>query len=260
MKFFSLVARSRGLISAFAEGSGNSPQSILPPKRSAIVLVGPEELARLKERRIKKATVQPAWDKLLDANKALTTEYPPYTGSNSVDFAAGGVAAAAAVRDLCLVYEVTGEDRYADKAKSIIVSWATTSRNRAEIWRRNCAGRDTNTIAGLGLNVGSFAGAWRAYASSGPISRASFRDQVVPFLAAESRKATRPGSTTITTATAFQQPPQRSQHGSRRNRFCARRGAHQLASTPRESQGLEGDARRGHPHGVETESLPALSP
>ena len=101
MKFFSYwLLVLAGTISAFAEGEREQPpvdtasETIRP-----IVLVGPEELARLKKNAAsKKPPFSTAWDKLLaDANKALTTEYPPYTGSNSVEFRARGVAAAAAV-------------------------------------------------------------------------------------------------------------------------------------------------------------------
>ena len=163
MKFFSYwLLVLAGTISAFAEGEREpSPVDTASETIRPIVLVGPEELARLKKNAAsKKPPFSTAWDKLLaDANKALTTEYPPYTGSNSVDFAAGGVAAAAAVRDLCLVYEVTGEDRYADKAKSIIVSWATHEPQPGRnLEKEPYAGQGHGaTIAGLGLNVGSFA-------------------------------------------------------------------------------------------------------
>jgi hypothetical protein len=92
-----------------------------------IVLVGPEELARLRKNAASKnPPLSTAWKNLLaDANKALTSDYSPYIGSNSVEFAASGLAAGAAIRDLCLVFEVTGERRYANKAKSIMVAWAT---------------------------------------------------------------------------------------------------------------------------------------
>ncbi|WP_206028752.1 alginate lyase family protein [Thalassoroseus pseudoceratinae] len=126
-----------------------------------IVLVGPEELARLRKNSAsKKSHLSTAWQNLqADANKALTTEYSPYIGSNSVEFAASGLAAGAAIRDLCLVFEVTGERRYAERARAIMVAWAThqpqPGRNlEKEPYRGQSHGA---TMAGLGLNVGVFA-------------------------------------------------------------------------------------------------------
>jgi len=126
--------------------------------RAPRILVGPEELARL--RRNAASTEAPfasAWQKVLAAAAAaLTAAGEVYDGADSVEFRYAALRAMGQVRDLCLVHHVTGEKRYAAKARELFMAWAQRRPlPGSRLSREAYAGQDHGgTIAGLGLNVG----------------------------------------------------------------------------------------------------------
>jgi len=126
-----------------------------------VVFVGAEELARLRQNVASGAEpFASAWSKLLDrANQALAGTIEVYAGADSVELGSRGVAAAGAVRDLCLAYEITKDARYGSKARAIIAAWAThTPLPGTGVSKEPYRGqKHGGSIAGLGLNLGLLA-------------------------------------------------------------------------------------------------------
>jgi hypothetical protein len=92
-----------------------------------------------------------------DARKALTGTYPPYVGANSVEFAGAARRTGGAVRDLLLVHAVTGDAALAQRARAILLDWATHDPLPGSTLDRQpyVSGQDRgDSVAGLGLNVG----------------------------------------------------------------------------------------------------------
>lgn len=92
-----------------------------------------------------------------DARKPLASTYPPYVGTNSVEFIGAARRTGGAVRDLLLVHAVTGEDALVQRARAIFLDWATHDPLPGSTLDRReyVPGQDRgDTVAGLGLNVG----------------------------------------------------------------------------------------------------------
>ncbi|MBT3290198.1 MAG: hypothetical protein HN380_22845 [Victivallales bacterium] len=132
-----------------------------PTARAPRVLVGSEELARL--RRNAATQEEPfasAWQKVLAAaEEAMTAATEVYDGADSVKLRFAGIETMGRVRDLCLAHHVAGEERYAAKARELFMAWAQHSPvPGSRLSREAYAGQSHGgTIAGLGLNVGLLA-------------------------------------------------------------------------------------------------------
>jgi hypothetical protein len=122
------------------------------------VLLGPAEMERLA--RNAASTEEPfasAWAHLrAAADAALEAEPRVYAGDNSLDLRMATSATSSRVRDLCLAYHVTGDERYAGRAVDLFSPWtAADPPPGTQLVSDEFAGGDrADTMAGLGLNVG----------------------------------------------------------------------------------------------------------
>jgi hypothetical protein len=101
-----------------------------------------------------------AWEHVLtEADGALSADAEVHTGTDSVELRFAGMRAMRRVRDLCLVHLVTGEARYAEKARELFMAWPSQQPvpGSALVREKYTGQSHGGTIAGLGLNVGLLA-------------------------------------------------------------------------------------------------------
>lgn len=70
-----------------------------------------------------------SWTKtLLNANRTINSD--PYQKSNHTEFFRSGIHHGGIARDAAIVYVITGDIKYADKSRNIILSWAATNEEK----------------------------------------------------------------------------------------------------------------------------------
>jgi len=133
--------------------------------RPPVLYYGPEELARLTDNASRgEEPFQSAWKKLQEsAKKAMTGEFPPFTGTDSVNLGSETHAITGAIRDLALVHHVTKDEKYLDRARSLFLSWSQHSPMIgttvvSELFKKQ--EHDGSGLEGLGLNMGHTANEW----------------------------------------------------------------------------------------------------
>lgn len=130
------------------------------------VILSDEALEELRQQSA--STSEPmatAWSKLMgQAAEALDQTFQPEDFRNSTQFGHTSRVAASAGRDMMLAWHVTGEDRFRQAAKKLMLEWVDFQPQPGENLERVVYGSvergDGSTTAGLGLNVGTAALYW----------------------------------------------------------------------------------------------------
>lgn len=143
----------------------------LEAAKTPVVFVGPDEIVRLK--RNVASGQEPfvtAWGKVrANAEAAFGDKIEVYQGKDTVELRVKGHEQAGFIRDLILVCHVTGEQKYADRAKEFFVAWAAADpmpgKSCLSAEGKNQGEIDGSGLEGLGLNLGGAATDWaNAYA------------------------------------------------------------------------------------------------